>query len=60
MDVTRAATSIQVRWRYVHKCLPDLLRLLRMIPATAPEKLEPRVGGYDLLTVQAQSAHPAC
>ena len=41
MDVTRAATSIQVRWRYVHKCLPDLLRLLRTIPATDAEKLEP-------------------
>ena len=41
MDATRAATSIQVRWRYVHKCLPDLLRLLRTIPTTNPETLEP-------------------
>ena len=41
MDATRAATSIQVRWRYVHKCLPDLLLLLKTMPATDPEKLEP-------------------
>ena len=69
MDVTRAATSIQVRWRYVHKCLPDLLRLLRMIPATAPEKLEPlrrrlrptdgggAVGSPGVLTV-SRGRHP--
>ena len=69
MDVTRAATSIQVRWRYAHKCLPDLLRLLRMIPATAPEKLEPlrrrlrptdgggAVGSPGVLTV-SRGRHP--
>ena len=69
MDVTRAATSIQVRWRYVHKCLPDLLRLLRTIPTTNPEKLEPlrrrlqttdcegAVGSPGVLTV-SRGRHP--
>ena len=69
MDTARAASSIQVHWRYTHKCLPDLLRLLRMIPTTDPEKLEPlrrrlhRIDGGDtlgspgVLTV-ARVAHP--
>lgn len=69
MDVTRAATIIQVRWRYVHKRLPDLLRLLRIIPATDPEKLEPlrrrlrpadgggAVGSPGVLTV-SRGRHP--